>query len=817
MKKEKVLKLFYLFLLLQPVLDLVTSLMTKFLNSTFTLGVFVRGIVLVTGCIYILFFSKSKYKKISSIYLVSLFIFWILYFITKLDIFYNRSWIVTEVIYIFKYFYTVIMLMTLLNFFDEYKPNNRKIFKLLQIALCTYCFIIVIANVTGTAFGTYAGGVGNTGWFYSGNEIGIIITLLFPLLFILINKADSFKCLFYVVPIVFAIEIIGTKTSILGLLLPTIIFFIYYLFRIPSGKLKQFIITFIILILIGVSSLELPALTNIKNSVSRYETRQQIIKDNKNKDVIDKEIEEYSQEILTTVIFSDRDYYHKQVLKIYNKSSLRDKLFGLGFVNRDKIDDKNIEKLIEMDFYDIFYHYGIVGFIIYFIPFIVFTILVIKLAVKNKFKLNLKQLILGYISYVGIGIAFIVGHTFGAPAVSFYLVLAMVMLLYYMKNGNHKMDLDSNRVTILALHLGTGGIEKYISSLVKMINKDYKVEIISTYKISKKPAFDFGKNVKITYLINDYPKKDEFKKYLKEKKFIKAFFSGILLAKLLILKHYKNIKVVENINSKYIITTRAFHNRIVGRNKNRDIIAIATEHNYHNNNQKYINQLVISCKNINYLVLVSEELKDFYEKRIKNTKCLYIPNVIDSVPKYQKKKKNSYKLITVGRLVNEKGYNDLVDIISIVKKDIPNIHLDIFGDGPLYSSLKKQICDLELEENIELNGFCDHKKILDQLRDYDLYTMTSNTESFGLVLIEAMSRSVPCIAFDSANGAKNLLANGNGILVKDRNKEEYAKKIVEIINNVDELNKISKKGYGSIEKYEINVVKKQWIDLLKNK
>lgn len=814
MKKEKVLKLFYLFLLLQPFIDLVTSLMTKFLDVTVTLGLVVRGILFICSCIYILFLSKSKYRKWSIIYLISIFIFLILYFITKMDILSNRSWLVTEVIYIFKYFYTLIMFIGLLNFFDEYKPNNRKIFKTLEFALCVYCFIIVIANITGTAFGTYAGGEGNTGWFYSGNEIGIIITLLFPLLFLLINKADSFKCLFYVIPIVLAIEIIGTKTSMLGLLLPTLIFFVYYLIRIRNDKLKQFLITLVMLGIIGVSFVDLPAMTNVKNSVDRYETRQQIIKENKENKITDKKMEEYSQKVVTSVIFSDRDFYHKQVLKIYNKASITDKLFGLGFVNRDSIHDENIEKLIEMDFHDIYYHYGIIGFILYIIPFIVFTYIIIKLVLKNHFKLNLKQLLLGYISYVGIGIAFIVGHTLGAPALSFYLDIFMIMLLYYLKNGNHQMELDNEKITILALHLGTGGIEKYLSSLVKMLYKDYKIEIISTYKLSDKPSFDFPKSIKITYLIDDYPRKEELKKYLNEKKFIKAMVSFINLAKILFLKYYRNIRTVEEIDSKYIITTRTFHNKIVSQNKNRDVVAIATEHNYHNNDNKYINKLVNSCKNVSYLVLVSEELKEFYASKLKNTECIYIPNVIDNVPNYQKKKKINNKLISVGRLVEEKGYNDLIDIISIVKKDIPKISLDIYGDGPLYNSLEQQIRWLNLEKNIKLKGFCNHSKILNQLKNYDLYTMSSNTESFGLVLVEAMSRSVPCIAFDSANGAKTLLANKNGILIENRNKEDYARKIVQLLNDIDKLNKVGKSGYDSISDYEINNVKMQWLELL---
>lgn len=802
--KKKIVNIIYIFILLQPLLDIATSLMTRFLDTRFTIGILIRGILFVSSVIYILFLSKSKYKKTSTIYLVVLGIFSLLYFVTKASMFSNLSFVLTEVIYMFKYFYTLVLLLVLFNLFDEFKPNNRKIFKLLQIELFLYCLSIVLANVTGTAFGTYSGGAGNTGWFYAGNEIGIIVALLFPLLFLLVNKSNSFSILLYIIPIVLGIEIIGTKTSMLGLLLPTLIFLFYYLIRIRRGKVKQFVMTLVILVVIVISSPNLPVIQNIKNSIDRFEYREENVD-------LD---EDYSDEVVSSVILSDRDYYSKKVHKIYADCGIVDKFFGVGFVNRPEINDKNIIKLIEMDFHEIFYRYGIIGFIIYVSPFVFISLYVLKLCIKNRFRLNMKQLTLGYISYVGLAIATIVGHTLGAPAVIFYVDLAFVLLIYYLENGQYTIDIDDNKVTILALHLGTGGIEKYISDLSKMLNKKYNVEIISTYKLDEKPAFSFPKDVKITYLINDYPRKKEFKLALKEKNIKNIFKYSYQLGKIYILRYLKNMLYIEENNSKYIITTREFHNKLVGNNKNRDTIAIATEHNYHNNNKKYIKKLCFSCNNIDYLVLVSEELKEFYEKLLENTKCIYIPNVIDNVAKYREKKKVNNKLITVGRLVKEKGYEDLIDIINIVKNDISNITLDIYGDGELKEVLDQKIKELNLEKNINLRGFVKYDKLIEKFKNYDLYMMTSHTESFGLVLLEAMSQSVACIGFDSANGVKTLLKDNRGVLIENRDKEKYAKSVVNLLNDVNRLNELSKKAHEYIEIYDINSVQHKWLNLL---
>ena len=100
------------------------------------------------------------------------------------------------------------------------------------------------------------------------------------------------------------------------------------------------------------------------------------------------------------------------------------------------------------------------------------------------------------------------------------------------------------------------------------------------------------------------------------------------------------------------------------------------------------------------------------------------------------------------------------------------------------------------------------------MKNYDLYLMTSYTESFGLVLLEALSQSLPCIAFDSASGAKKLLANSCGVLVPNRDKKLYAKQIIDLLNNTKKISELSNKGYKSTKQYDIKNVKNKWLELL---
>ena len=315
----------------------------------------------------------------------------------------------------------------------------------------------------------------------------------------------------------------------------------------------------------------------------------------------------------------------------------------------------------------------------------------------------------------------------------FVIIYSLLLGLIKNKLKDYDKKIDNEKITILALHLGYGGIEQYLSSLCKMIKNDYKIEIVSTYKLQDSPAFDFDKDIKIKYLMNGGPNKESFKKAFKERSYLNIIKEGIKIVSILYKKVFYNIETVENLNSKYIITTRDFQNYIAGEFTRSDITKVATEHNYHNNNKKYINTLIESVSKINYFVLVSEELRDFYSDKV-HAECIYIPNVIDSLPR-KEAKGNNHTLISIGRLSKEKGQVDLIDVVGILKNKYKDIKLYLIGDGEEKSNLKEHIKKNKLDKNVVLTGFLSKNDIELKVLESSVFVTTSHTESFGLVVI----------------------------------------------------------------------------------
>ena len=125
------------------------------------------------------------------------------------------------------------------------------------------------------------------------------------------------------------------------------------------------------------------------------------------------------------------------------------------------------------------------------------------------------------------------------------------------------------------------------------------------------------------------------------------------------------------------------------------------------------------------------------------------------------------------------------------------------------------VTDNNLSKFVTLHGFQSKDYINKMLCKSSLYLMTSHTESFGIVLVEAMSYGIPCIAFNSAEGAREVISDGkNGYLISDRSFDNMIEKIQYLIDNDSIREKMGEKARKSVEKYAIDVVVKQWIKII---
>ena len=369
------------------------------------------------------------------------------------------------------------------------------------------------------------------------------------------------------------------------------------------------------------------------------------------------------------------------------------------------------------------------------------------------------------------------------------------------------------KVTILALHLGYGGIERAITDLVNSLVENYSVEIVSTYKVYDEPVNRLDRRIKVKYLTLLKPNKKEFKIALKKFRLISAFKEGIKSIKILKLKKELMIEFIKQCDSDVIISTRDIHNEWLGEYAREGVLKIGWEHNHHHGNEKYAKKIIESCKNLDYFVLVSKDLANYYKERV-NPKCVYIPNLVSKADVTSDLK--SPNLVSVGRLSKEKGFIDLIDVFALVHMMYPEWKLNLIGDGEEKDKIISKIHKYGLEDSVIMHGFLDKDKVGKILSESSIYLMTSFTESFGIVLLEAFSYGVPCVAFDSAEGANEIISNNwDGYLIKDRDIDEMAKRVCHLIGNYSRRFIMGQNAIKKANKYSLEEVREKWIKIIK--
>ncbi len=218
------------FILIQPILDLITSLVVRNMALPITLGLVIRSLFMAYLCIYVLVTKSNnnkliKYSKIA----LSMILIYIAFFLVFTIFNKDRSLILIEVKGIIKSFYFPIVLCGLFVYNQKYKINISN--KLLVLTLMIYTSIIFIATVTNTYFNSYnSNGYGSVGWFYAANEIGSIMAILIPFtISSLVNYKDrllnTLACTICIASTMF----LGTKVPFLSLGGTTVFIIIYYI------------------------------------------------------------------------------------------------------------------------------------------------------------------------------------------------------------------------------------------------------------------------------------------------------------------------------------------------------------------------------------------------------------------------------------------------------------------------------------------------------------------------------------------------------------------------------------------------------------
>lgn len=368
------------------------------------------------------------------------------------------------------------------------------------------------------------------------------------------------------------------------------------------------------------------------------------------------------------------------------------------------------------------------------------------------------------------------------------------------------------KITFLMLHLNYGGIEKQVTTLANELSKEYEVEIISLYDIlSGESFYQLDDKVRIKYIFNFGPNKDKIKDALKKFKLITLIKQLCKALKILYTKYFGLGKIIKNLNTDILISSRIEFSKQIKRN---DIITISQEHSFIDN-EKYIKKVRKSFKHIKYLIVMTKGAKEKYDEWLKNEKIkpevVVIPNMIKENKNGKLSTLCNNQIISVGRLEDVKDFYTLILVFSVIVKKYPNYVLKIIGEGSMREKLEEQIKKCNLQKNVILTGRRTENEINNELIKSDVFVLTSKSESFSLVLCEAMNFGVPCIAFDVDVGPREIIQDGkNGFLIENRNVDLMIERLDELLYNISLRRFLGSNSYNVAKNYYLENIINKW-------
>ncbi|WP_273276723.1 glycosyltransferase family 4 protein [Maribacter polysiphoniae] len=344
-----------------------------------------------------------------------------------------------------------------------------------------------------------------------------------------------------------------------------------------------------------------------------------------------------------------------------------------------------------------------------------------------------------------------------------------------------------------------GGIPRVVSLLTNsLVDKTNHEIIIIAYEKGKHEGYNWNSNIRFYHLLNSPTKMKYgiFKGVPKLRKILKAQKSDILIS----------------CGSLYgplgVLATRFNSTKLV----------YWDHSNYFENtsHQMKIESKNFTAKFADIVVPLTKTDKKNYKNHTKAKEIIQIYNPIDPAlenlnHKYDVKSK---KIISVGRLTNQKNFMTLVDVAHIVLHEFPDYEWHIYGSGPDQEKINTRIIEKKLEGKLILKGQSDNLYSL--YKEYSMMVMTSIYEGFPMTLLEGMANGLPLVSFDIPTGPNEIITDDkNGYLIEPFDIERMAEMIMGLLTNESLRINFSTENRSRLNVFNNTTITRKW-DVLFN-
>lgn len=375
---------------------------------------------------------------------------------------------------------------------------------------------------------------------------------------------------------------------------------------------------------------------------------------------------------------------------------------------------------------------------------------------------------------------------------------------------------------------GVGGTVKTVINIANYLySRGYDVEIISVRRTHEEPRLGLDPGVKVRPLYD--ARRKAYVKKANKKAWLKSLFVRVLRKFPSLLIHrkeelyamftlYTDLQIIRHllsIKDGVLVSTIPSFNSLSARFVSNNVFKIGQEHRtYYDHDKSLVRDLFGRYDKLDVLTVLTKDDASSFKEKLPSVNAVVQENGTYVDPSIPSVDYSAKKIVSLGRLIDYKGYDLLVEAFSKISQSYPEWVLEIYGKGEEKEKLDYQIESLGLRHQVFIYDPVDD--IESVLKSASIFALPSKVEPFGMVVIEAGSCGLPIVCFDIPYGPRSLVkSNKNGLLAEAFNVYDFSKKMSALMSDSELREKMGRSSHELVLKnYSIEATGERFERLL---
>lgn len=375
-------------------------------------------------------------------------------------------------------------------------------------------------------------------------------------------------------------------------------------------------------------------------------------------------------------------------------------------------------------------------------------------------------------------------------------------------------------VTILISDVyGFSGVVRSVLNLAGHLAETHDVEIVSVLRGREKPFFQFPPRVQVTVLDDQFRRppggwRERLHTLMSGRKgrlmhpADAASDNTTLWTDLLLARRLQRVR------SGVLITTRPAFNMLGAGLSREGLAVVGQEHvNLAARGEALQPDIRRRYGGLDALAVLTDTDRRQYDEALNSeTRVVSIPNAVPK-PAGPPSDVSRPIVLAAGRLTRQKGFDYLIAAFAEVAREEPDWALRIAGRGALGGSLRQQVAKNDASNSVFFLGLVND--MARQMELASLFVLSSRWEGFPMVIIEAMSKGLPVVAFDCPTGPADIVEHGvTGFLVPLGDVDGLAEAMLELVRDEPKRKRFGAAAAERAVEYTSSRVGPRWDELI---